>query len=128
MSTESEKPTNWIDWLFRLLTPSLLFLVLVVAIIVLATSSSGDARWEYRYERDFQETSLDRNGSDAFKQSMVSPSIAKINKLGEQGWELVSAYVENETAWPNFGKDEFVTGLQPNVRAQSLVMIFKRKI
>ena len=37
-------------------------------------------------------------------------------------------YVENETAWPNFGKDEFVTGLQPNVRAQSLVMIFKRKI
>jgi hypothetical protein len=52
---------------------------------------------------------------------------SKIEALGENGWELVTVYLEHETAHPNFGKEDLVTGLQPNVRPQSLVCIFKRQ-
>ncbi len=51
-----------------------------------------------------------------------------LNKLGSEGWELSSSYLEMETAWVNFGKNEYVTGLQPNIRPQRVVLVFKRKL
>jgi hypothetical protein len=51
---------------------------------------------------------------------------SRANSLGAQGWELVAAYLEIQTKHPNFGKEEYVSGLQPNVRPQKLVCIFKR--
>jgi len=42
--------------------------------------------------------------------------------------ELVDSYLEMETVHPNFGDSRYVTGLQPNVRPQRLVLIFERPI
>lgn len=47
-------------------------------------------------------------------------------ELKSIGWEMVGSHLEMETAFPNFGKDDFVNGLQPNIRPQSLTLLFKR--
>jgi hypothetical protein len=52
---------------------------------------------------------------------------SSLDRLGSEGWELVGVFLEHETAHPNFGSEGLVTGLQPNVRPQKLVCIFKRQ-
>ena len=42
-------------------------------------------------------------------------------------WELVEAVSEIATEHPNFGKEEYVTGLQPDVRTQQIKLILRRK-
>lgn len=51
----------------------------------------------------------------------------KLDELSRDGWELVGACVEEETAFPNFGKDEYVNGIRENVRPQGLILMFKRR-
>ena len=57
-------------------------------------------------------------------------STEKINstllEMKVQGWELVDSFLEHETSHPNFGKEDYVTGIQPNIRPSRLVLIFKR--
>ena len=49
-----------------------------------------------------------------------------LNEMGAQGWELVDTVTEIETVHPNFGDEQYVTGLQPNVRQRSVTLIFKK--
>ncbi len=70
--------------------------------------------------------------SDAYpefstKEVSVMELESKVKKLGKQGWELVDSFVENETVHPNFGQSNLVLGLQPNVRPNRVVLLFKRK-
>ncbi|MDY3359922.1 MAG: DUF4177 domain-containing protein [Clostridium celatum] len=51
-----------------------------------------------------------------------------INEYGLNGWELADSYLEMETVYPNFGNSQYVTGIQPNVRPQRLVLIFKKEL
>ena len=81
--------------------------------------------WEY-CTISFTSEGESRTGSGAMKFATIDYKDAEVSKLGSAGWELVSCYLEMETAYPNFGKDEYVTGLQPNVRPQKLVLIFRR--
>lgn len=62
------------------------------------------------------------------KSTSVTPSQDELSKLGAEGWELVGSYLEMETAFPNFGNAGYVTGLQPNVRPQRAVLIFRRRL
>ena len=48
--------------------------------------------------------------------------------LGNEGWELVGTFLEEETTHPNYGNSQYVTGLQPNIRPQRAVMIFRRLV
>ena len=41
-------------------------------------------------------------------------------------WELVSAYTETGTAFPNFGSSEYVTGIRDNTRTSVVNFVFKR--
>lgn len=50
-----------------------------------------------------------------------------LNLFGKDGWELVDIYETIETVHPNFGNDQYVAGLQPNVRSAELHFVFKRK-
>jgi hypothetical protein len=55
------------------------------------------------------------------------PSDSSLNKFGIDGWEIATSYLETETVFPNLlASGDGVNGLQPNVRPQRLVVIFKR--
>ena len=49
-----------------------------------------------------------------------------LNRMGADGWELVSAYTEIGTAHPNFGSNAYVNGIRDNVRAIAVNFVFKR--
>ena len=83
-------------------------------------------RWEYQ-TLEFTGTGISRTGSSALGASTILVESSKLKEVGEQGWELVGTLLEMETAFPNFGKDEYVTGLRENVRPQKAVLIFKRR-
>lgn len=87
-------------------------------------------QWEYMTVEYLAETSDSAITSDqkALSYKTVEIKAEEMNKLGAIGWELVSTFVEIETSHPNFGKGEYVTGLQPNVRTQRLVCIYKRRV
>ncbi len=84
-------------------------------------------KWEYKVVPVLSE-GHSRTDEGAGNFSSVNPSEAMLNKLGSEGWELSSSYLEMETAWMNFGKSEYVTGLQPNIRPQRVVLVFKRRL
>jgi len=84
-------------------------------------------KWEYRVVKFLPEIPRERLEREAFAFTTVKVDEELVAKLGEQGWELAAAYLESETAFPNFGKSEYVTGLQPNIRPQAAVLLFKRQ-
>ncbi len=88
---------------------------------------AGPPTWEYKVVAVYNEGN-DRIDDGAMAFSSVSPSESEMNTLGLQGWELATSYLEMETAYPNFGNQGYVTGIQPNVRPQRVVFIFKRPI
>ncbi len=96
-----------------------------LSMIILAGCQSAP-KWEYKVVYVLNE-GYNRTGSEALKYSTVTPDEASLNKLGDDGWELVSSYLEMETAYPNFGSSDYVTGIQPNIRPQRVVLIFKRR-
>lgn len=87
-------------------------------------------RWEYKVVSFIAESpgalESSRVDTGAAYVSAVTPAETALDGMGQEGWEMVGSYLEMETAWPNFGDAKYVTGLQPNVRPQRLVLIFKR--
>lgn len=49
-----------------------------------------------------------------------------LNKMGKEGWELVSTYTEIATVFPNWGNEKVVTGIRDNVRTSVIHFVFKR--
>jgi hypothetical protein len=45
--------------------------------------------------------------------------------LGNEGWKLVDVFEIIEIVHPNFGNDDYVTGLQPNVRTSTVNFVLK---
>lgn len=104
-----------------------LLLLLLILILHYPSNKEKVDQWEYKVIRFFN-SGESREGSEAFKQTEILISESRLNELGEEGWELVSTSLEMETAYPNFGNSSYVTGLQPNVRPQVLICIFKRQL
>jgi hypothetical protein len=85
-----------------------------------------DPQWEYKKLVFLTDKRHDRTGFGALSYSSIQLDESRLESMGSKGWELATSYLEMETAFPNFGKEDYVTGLQPNIRPQSLVLIFKR--
>ena len=83
--------------------------------------------WEYRIVEFSAAGGASRTGTAALAATTIQIDQMKLREIGAEGWELVSTMLEVETAFPNFGKDEYVTGLRENVRPQKAVLVFKRK-
>jgi hypothetical protein len=83
--------------------------------------------WEYKVVSVMAE-GHDRTGEGSMRYASVKPGEKELGKLGGEGWELVSSYLEMETSYPNFGKEAYVTGIQPNVRPQRAVLLFRRRV
>lgn len=121
----AEKKTFTFDPLFILTAISSIVLILIL--ILHFPSKPKPVQWEYKSYK-FSALGYDRTGSEAGKSSTVILSEEKLNEFGKDGWELVSTSLEMETSYPNFGNASYVTGLQPNVRPQTLICIFKKPI
>jgi hypothetical protein len=91
--------------------------------------AEAQALWEYNVVAAIPEMPAARTGIDAARHTQIALSAENMSKkFGSQGWELVTAYLETETAFPNFGDEKYVTGLKSNIRPARLVMIFKRRV
>lgn len=101
---------------------------LCIALLIITTTACGKPKWEYMVKHCTADQDQKRTGKDAGKWQSVTPDKDELSKFGAEGWELVSTYLEMETAWTNFGNEDYVTGLQPNVRPQRVVFLFKRRL
>ena len=83
-------------------------------------------RWEYK-TLVVEGLPLSRTDAGAMDPGSVKVAESDLNALGQEDWELVSTWVEEETAFPNLGDAKYVTGLQPNIRPKRVVLVFKRQ-
>ena len=74
------------------------------------------------------ETGLTPRNTAALDTTGVNLKDEELTILGNEGWELVGSFLEMETTHPNYGSTEYVTGLQPNIRPQRVVMIFRKQL
>jgi len=124
--SETESPSQ-IKSIFLQSIPLLLANIILLLIVFLFYSISSERVNKYEYKVIyFNHEGHERTGNGAGKFATITPSEISLNNQGDYGWELVSSYLELETAYPNFGDNNYVTGIQPNVRPQRLVCIFKR--
>jgi hypothetical protein len=96
------------------------FLIALVGLV----SFSCTSKWEYKIvsvKGEEQETMA------KFQSNKFDVSDEALNLFGADGWELVGIFEKTETVHPNYGSDEYVTGLQPNVRTAEIDFVFKRK-
>lgn len=98
--------------------------LLVVNLALLVFLYPG-RRWEYKVKRVSGESTSSFSLED-FKPLPINLTNLTSTLESEAGWELVACVPETETVHPNFGKDEYVTGLQPNVRSNAVLLIFRR--
>ncbi len=82
-------------------------------------------KWEYK-KVIFTSEGYDRIGAGALKYSTIHIDDRLLDMMGSEGWEMTGSHLEMETAFPNLGNDGTLTGVQPNVRPQSLTLLFKR--
>ena len=89
-------------------------------------------KWEYKTVSVLAEVpkAAQALGTDYEKVSDASVPLDddSLSRLGGTGWELVATFLEHRTEHPNFGRNQYVTGLQPNVRPQRLVLLYKKRV
>ena len=78
-------------------------------IAMLASCGSKNEQWEYKVVKVARH---DAEIAADFGTLVFADQTAMLNKMGKEGWELVSAYTETGTASPNFGNSEYVTGIE----------------
>jgi hypothetical protein len=97
--------------------------IFVMCALALMLTSCGSSKWEYKIVKI---AGTEGNSGDFAALSFSDPT-GKLNALGEDGWEVVSSYTEENTVHPNFGNAGYVTGIQPNTRTAVVNIVLKRK-
>lgn len=100
-------------------------IIFVFVLFLVFVGCQNNKKWEYKVVKISAENYSRTNYESKFATNVL-PKDSILNSYGNEGWELTTSYLEVETAFPNFGDEKYVTGLQPNIRPQDLVLIFKR--
>ena len=98
--------------------------ILVLCMIAtLVSCGSKNEQWEYKVVKV---AGTDAEVMADFGTLVFADQTSMLNKMGKEGWELVSTYTETGTSFPNFGNSEYVTGLRTNTRTVVVNFVFKR--
>lgn len=82
--------------------------------------------WEYKTVQIGESVYEDWiNRNDVYSTSFPDPD-PMLNQIGKEGWELVGVYTEVATSYPNFGSEEYHTGIKTNTRTRRVNFVFKR--
>lgn len=118
-------------------------IILILAVVALAACNNQESpKWEYKIVRLTEDDNLTlqeqtmrtanrmygKYGADALLPIPYADPTSQLNKLGEQGWELVNVYTTTETVFPNFGNEDYHTGVKSNTRTQTVNFVFKRLV
>ena len=99
-----------------------LHVLLLLACLVWGCGSSKP-KWEYK-------TLVVSSKAEAAPSDTEPRTIAlkdeQLNSLGEEGWELVGCWAETESVFPNFGREDYHTGIKNNTRTSKVALVFKR--
>lgn len=116
--------------------------ILLLGLLLCACGSSSQ-KWEYTilsYQgsiipqtsstEDLVEQLSNADYNTASIKPLNFPSEAaisdRLNVCGKDGWELVDTYTTVETAYPNFGNEDYHTGIKTNTRTLTINFVFKR--
>ena len=98
--------------------------VILIAFLGFGLSAcTSNSKWEYKVVK-VKGTEKEPSKFDPNKFEVSDESL---NLFGKDSWELVDVYPTTETVHPNFGNNDYVTGMQPNVRTAEICFVFKRK-
>ena len=68
------------------------------------------------------------NPAVTFKPSTFENPTSLLNVMGSKGWELVDTYTDVQTTFPNFGDEQYNTGIRENTHTHCLHFVFKRPL
>lgn len=133
-NTNMETQNNTLNYIFGTITTGLL--LIIVAFLAWNTLTSKSIKYEYKVlsvqaqfsSKTEESTGLNELNNSKLGATSVNLKDEELNILGSENWELVATFLEIETTHPNYGNGAYVTGLQPNIRPQKVVMIFKRPL
>lgn len=97
-----------------------IILIAILGICIFSCTS----KWEYK---TLTVKGIKQETMSKFITNKFDLSDETLNLYGKDGWELINIYEKLETVHPNFGNDNYVSGLQPNVRTSEINFVFKRK-
>lgn len=97
-----------------------------------SSSEKEQTLWEYKEITMFgkvqKSNSLFSSNVENTKTRDFPDVSERLNNLGKEGWELVGMYTTQETVFPNFGNEDYHTGIKTNTRTKEVVFILKRPL
>lgn len=100
-----------------------LLLICCVMATALVSCGTKNQSWEYKVVKV---AGKDAEVMADYGSLVYGDQTTMLNKMGNDGWELISTYTEVSTAFPNFGNSGYVTGIRENVRTSVINFVFKR--
>lgn len=89
--------------------------------MVAVTFTACSSHWEYKT------VTVAGESNSEFVSNTFNVTDEDLNLFGAEGWELVDVYTLEQTVFPNFGNEEYVTGIRENTRTESINYVFKRR-
>lgn len=99
-------------------------IVILAFTIVAITFCACTTSWHYRTVE--VEGVEDELYGDYFER-VFPQSDSLLNRMGVEGWELVSCYPIVETVYPDLGREHIIIQIKTNTRTKSICYVFRKK-
>ena len=81
-------------------------IILMGCMVAMLVSCNDNKPWEYKVVKVAGKEDV---WQPAYGTMVFADQTPMLNKMGKEGWELVSTYTEVGTAFPNFGNSKSAT-------------------